>query len=129
MSDYELMMFDLAKVDHMLWVTKIDNCLSEFCPEGGNYSTLSDYTICKFGVWYYGKGMKLFGNLSSFTAIDELHKKLHALGGDIISASGNGEKERAQRLFEELTILSHQLVNLLEVAKHDASSSLKSNPP
>jgi hypothetical protein len=121
MNNYELMTFDFAKNDHMLWITKIGNCLMGSSSVGENHSAFSDYTICRFGEWYYGKGIKLFGNLSSFKALDEPHKKIHALGYDIISVFSNGEKERAQRLFEQLTSLSHQFINLLEAAKKDAS--------
>ncbi|MBF0565269.1 MAG: CZB domain-containing protein, partial [Nitrospirae bacterium] len=122
----ELLIFDLAKTDHRLWVNKVSSCL-----RGGERldpSTLTDHTLCRLGKWYYTDGRQFCGNLSSFKAIEAPHKKLHALGKDIVSIYNNGDKERAKKLLEELEILSGQIINLLEEAKKGATEIARAIP-
>ena len=67
---------------------------------------LADHTKCRFGKWYYGEGMKMCGHLPSFRTIEEPHCKIHSI-------------HLAQRLFNELESLSHEIINLLDEIKRD----------
>ncbi|MBF0590602.1 MAG: CZB domain-containing protein [Nitrospirae bacterium] len=112
----ELLVLDLAKTDHRLWVYKISSCLKG--AEHVDPAMLVDHTLCRLGKWYYTTGKALCGNLSNFKAIETPHTKLHALGKEIVSLYNKGDKQRSYELFKELEGLSSQIVRLLDETKN-----------
>lgn len=119
-KESHLLMFDLAKTDHRIFVGRIHAHL-----EGAtsiDVSKLKDHKNCKFGKWYFEEGMNLCGNLFSFKALDEPHAKVHALAKEVILASNKGEKEKAWQLFYELEKASQKMIELLEETKRACRS-------
>jgi methyl-accepting chemotaxis protein len=95
-----------------------------------------DHTGCGFGKWYYSTGMKLFGKISTFKAIEQEHKQFHevinlnidcALTGGCMTKPGKKEEfierfikaeehsEKLFKLFEQLTEEVGNSVNMEEV--------------
>ena len=55
----ELMILDLAKTDHRIFIGKISSCL-----KGGekiDTSKLPDHHTCRFGKWYDSDGQRMCG--------------------------------------------------------------------
>ncbi|MBI5233328.1 MAG: CZB domain-containing protein [Deltaproteobacteria bacterium] len=112
----QLLVFDLAKTDVQLFVSKIAAGIK------GNtnldYSVLADHHACNFGKWY-DKGRVAFGNESSFIHINSPHEKLHRLAKEIGEAYNSGNKDKAMTLFREMELVSRQIVVLLDEMKKE----------
>jgi methyl-accepting chemotaxis protein len=113
----ELMILDLAKTDHRVFVGKIGACLKG--DASVDPSQLPDHHNCRFGKWYFGEGMQMCGNLPSFRAIDEPHARIHALAKEAVSACNSGDKIKAERLYKEMENISDQIGSLLDGIKRE----------
>jgi methyl-accepting chemotaxis protein len=113
----ELMILDIAKTDHRVFVGKIASCLK------GDLmldpSQLPDHHNCRFGKWYFGEGMQMCGSLSSFKAVDGPHARIHALAKEAVSAHNSGDKLKAERLYKEIENISDQIGSLLDGVKRE----------
>ena len=113
----ELMILDLAKTDHRIFVGKISSCL-----KGGekvDASKLPDHHTCRFGKWYDSDGQSLCGGVPSFRAIENPHAKIHALAKEALLACQMGDKEKAKRLYSEIEDLSEKIASLIDALKSD----------
>jgi methyl-accepting chemotaxis protein len=113
----ELMILDLAKTDHRVFVGKIGACLKG--DASVDPSQLPDHHNCRFGKWYFGEGMQMCGNLSSFKALDEPHARIHAMAKEAVSACNSGDKIKAERIYKEMEDLSDQIGSLLDGIKRE----------
>ncbi|MDI6728800.1 MAG: methyl-accepting chemotaxis protein [Thermodesulfovibrionales bacterium] len=113
----ELMILDVAKTDHRVFVGKIGACLKGDTTL--DPSQLPDHHNCRFGKWYFGEGMQMCGNLSSFKAVDEPHAKIHALAKEAVSACNSGDRLKAERIYKEMENLSDQIGSLLDGIKRE----------
>jgi methyl-accepting chemotaxis protein len=113
----ELMILDLAKTDHRIFMGKIGACLKGDTTL--DPSQLADHHNCRFGKWYFGEGMQMCGNLPSFRAIDEPHARIHALAKEAVSACNAGDKAKAERLYKEMENISDQIASLLDGIKRE----------
>ncbi|MCI4627120.1 MAG: methyl-accepting chemotaxis protein, partial [Candidatus Magnetoovum sp. WYHC-5] len=119
----ELLIFDLAKTDHRLWINRIASCV-----KGGEHiatNTLSDHTLCRLGNWYYSEGKELYGHIQNFRNIEQPHKKLHALGIEAVSMYNKGNVQRARELYAELEAVSKQIIANLEELKNYIANQKK----
>nr|ADI87670.1 methyl-accepting chemotaxis sensory transducer [uncultured Nitrospirae bacterium MY2-1F] len=126
-KDSDMLTLDLTMTDHRMWVNKI-----LFCIKGGGYidpKTLLDHTACRLGQWYYTDGKELCGHMSSFSAMELPHKRLHALGKEIVSVYNTGNEQRAKEMFEELEKLSKEVIAALKETKENLAGRLASNSP
>ncbi|RJQ13664.1 MAG: HAMP domain-containing protein [Nitrospiraceae bacterium] len=114
----ELMMLDVAKTAHRLFVSRVGECLK------GNMtldtSHLPDHSNCRFGKWYSGEGMKMCGSLPSFKAIDGPHWKIHALAKEAVSAYNSGDRNGAKNIYEDMKAVSSRIGSLLDEIKREA---------
>jgi len=113
----ELMILDIAKSDHRVFVGKIASCLkgdTKLDP-----SQLPDHHNCRFGKWYFGEGMQMCGNLSSFKSVDEPHAKIHSMAKEAVSACNSGDKMKAERIYNEMEDISDQIGSLLDGIKRE----------
>ncbi|WP_444550854.1 CZB domain-containing protein [Candidatus Magnetomonas plexicatena] len=118
----ELLILDLAMTDHRLWVNRIS-----FCIKGGEHidpNTLLDHTMCRLGKWYYSDGKELCGQMHCFGNMEQPHKKLHALGKEIVSVYNSGNSIRAHQMFVELENLSKSIIAALQETKQNLSTHL-----
>jgi methyl-accepting chemotaxis protein len=115
----ELLILDLAMTDHRLWVNRIS-----FCIKGGEHidpGTLSDHTMCRLGKWYYSEGRDLCGQMHSFNNMEHPHKRLHALGREIVSVYNSGNTQRAKDMYVELEGISKGIIAALKETKENLS--------
>jgi methyl-accepting chemotaxis protein len=113
----ELMILDLAKTDHRVFVGKIGSCLS-----GDSVldpSKLPDHHSCRFGKWYDTEGVRRCGSLPSYKSIDGPHEKIHVMAKEAVAACNAGDKEKARRLYHEMENISDQIVSLLDGIKRE----------
>jgi methyl-accepting chemotaxis protein len=113
----ELMILDLAKTDHRVFVGKVNSHLKG--DMSLDPSQLPDHHDCRFGKWYFGEGMQMCGNLPSFRAIDEPHAKIHAMAKEAVSAYNAGDRSKAERLYREMESISDEIGSLLDGIKRE----------
>ncbi|MBF0557520.1 MAG: CZB domain-containing protein [Nitrospirae bacterium] len=113
----ELMILDIAKTDHRVFVGKVGSCLKGDTTL--DPAKLPDHHTCRFGKWYDTEGREKCGNLPSFKAILTPHDRIHALAKEAIAAFNSGNKEKATGLYNEMEDLSEQIVSLLDGVKRE----------
>jgi methyl-accepting chemotaxis protein len=80
-------------------------------------STIPDHTKCKLGRWYYSEGIKVFGKSPVFRELEDVHKKIHSLGMEILSSYERGDVKRAFEIFPRLEETSQEVLRLLDELK------------
>ena len=71
---------NISKLDHMIF--KFGAYTSAF--EGKAAKEITDHHSCNFGKWYQGEGKQVFGHHSSFSRIDQPHKKVHDYVAEVL---------------------------------------------
>jgi len=113
-------MLEIAKTDHRNFVGKVDACLrGEVQLEAAK---LPDHHSCRFGKWYDKDGHDLCGSLPSYALITPPHERFHMLAKEALQAHYSGDMSRAQKIHDEMSVLSHQIVDLLEKVKNECSA-------
>jgi len=108
----KLMILDLAKTDHRLFMEKIGSSLhngTRLDP-----AQLPDHHACRFGKWYDGEGKNVCGNVPSFSTIDSPHAKIHAMAKAAVAASNAGDNIKAEQIYREMEEVSGRIANLLD---------------
>ncbi|MBF0565267.1 MAG: CZB domain-containing protein [Nitrospirae bacterium] len=121
-KDNTLILFDLAKNDHRVWVSRIASFLENM--EEIDADKLADHRSCRLGKWYYSEGIKICGELQSFRSMEVPHAKIHSLGKDIVIAHKAGNKERAQNLYNEMVNISGEIIHLLDKTKEELREAM-----
>ncbi|WP_052263280.1 methyl-accepting chemotaxis protein [Geobacter pickeringii] len=114
-----LLMLELAKTDHRIFVNKLGSCLN-----GGkkiDVGQIPDHHTCRFGTWYDGEGKTLCGAAPSFRAIDAPHERIHALAREAATACNSGDKARAGKIYEEMEEISGTIVTLLDHIRNECT--------
>jgi methyl-accepting chemotaxis protein len=106
---------DLAKTDHRVWVARVYGHILGLLKL--DLSTIPDHTKCKLGRWYYSEGIKVFGKSPVFRELEDVHKKIHSLGIEILSSYERGDAKRAFELFPRLEETSQEVLRLLDELK------------
>ncbi|KJU84734.1 methyl-accepting chemotaxis sensory transducer [Candidatus Magnetobacterium bavaricum] len=117
------LLLELAKTDHRLWVNKVSYHIS-----GGDRldsTKLADHTMCRLGKWYYTDGKKCCDAFEAFRAIEEPHRRLHALGKEIVVTYDKGEVQRAQQMFNDLEKMSVVIISNLEGVRQTLGGEVK----
>jgi methyl-accepting chemotaxis protein len=113
----KLLILDLARTDHRLFVSRIHAHLKG--EQTVDLATLPDHHSCRFGKWYDGEGKELCGAMADFRAIDAPHQRVHAIGKAVVAAAAAGDKAKAEQQFAELEALSEQIVGHLDSLKKE----------
>ncbi len=113
-----LIMCDTARLDHRMFVAKINSHLKGAMTLDA--SKLPDHHTCRFGKWYDTLGKEICGDLPSYKALNGPHERIHALAKDAVSAYSSGDRERAARIYEDIETLSAQVTDLLENIKRES---------
>jgi methyl-accepting chemotaxis protein len=106
-----LFILELAKMDHAEWVERLASHIRDEIKL--DVESLTDHTTCRLGKWYYGDGMDQCGELPSFKALEEPHKKIHSLGKDVVLAHDAGGNDKAREIFRQVDIVSKQITACL----------------
>ena len=104
--------FEKAKSAHLAWRARVRNFLD------GKGSLQAQEVVshreCVLGKWYYGEGLRKYGNLSEMRKIEAPHERLHALIGEIIDCQHHHDDAGAEQRFGELATLSNEIVGQLD---------------
>lgn len=112
-------MLEIAKTDHRNFVGRVDACLrGELQIDAAK---LPDHHTCRFGLWYDKDGHDLCGKLPSYALITPPHERFHKLAKEALQAHHGGDTARAQKIHDEMDVLSHQIVDLLSKVKNECS--------
>jgi len=115
-----LMMLDIAKTDHRIFVNKLGSCV-----RGGkkiDAAQLPDHHNCRFGKWYDTEGKSMCGHTPSFRAIDAPHERIHQLAREAAAACNGDDKQKATKIYNEMEQISDQIVHLLDAIKSECSN-------
>ncbi|MDA8085025.1 MAG: methyl-accepting chemotaxis protein [Nitrospiraceae bacterium] len=115
----ELMILDVAKADHRIFVGNIASCLSG--DKTIDPSTLPNHQSCRFGKWYFGEGMTKCSHSQSFQSVNDPHEKIHRFAKDAVVAYNAGDKSTAERLYSEMEDLSNSISSILDGIKRECS--------
>ncbi|MFN3338000.1 MAG: CZB domain-containing protein, partial [Thermomicrobium sp.] len=110
LSDAQLLL--VAKADHLLWVQRLLAMLhgrEQLQPE-----QVADWTVCRLGRWYYGRGRERYGTSSIFRSLEAPHQRLHQTAAEAVRAWNRGDRERARELVEAVRRISGEIVELLD---------------
>jgi methyl-accepting chemotaxis protein len=123
----QLISLEFAKNDHRGWVKLVKSHLSgETKLDPAKFHT---HHNCRLGLWYYGEGRGICGDLPSFKQLEGPHVKVHQLGRDAVSLYDEGKKDEAWRLYEELKEISRQVIEHIDATikshEHRAGGYLK----
>jgi len=105
----------VAKADHLLWVQRLLAMLhgrEQLQPE-----QVADWTVCRLGRWYYGRGRERYGTSSVFRQLEAPHQRLHQTAAEAVRAWNRGDRERARELVEEVRRISGEIVSLLDTLR------------
>lgn len=113
----ELMILDLARTDHRVFVNKVGACLKGDATL--DPSQMPDHRTCRFGKWYLGEGKQMCGNLQSFKEVDGPHERIHALAKEVVAACNSGDTSKAERIYKEMENISETIGSLLDGIKRE----------
>lgn len=105
----------MAKSAHQAWRVRIRSFLdgqSSLDP-----SQATSHRDCDLGVWYTGTGQQ-FAHLQQFKELDRPHEQMHQLIRKIIEAKQQGREAEAERMYEDIELLSEQIIGLLDQLIH-----------
>ncbi|MBN1910155.1 MAG: Cache 3/Cache 2 fusion domain-containing protein [Pirellulales bacterium] len=106
------------KAAHGQWAVKLANLLA-----GKVSFTVADVAShhdCAFGKWYFGDGMKKFGNLTTFKDIDPAHAAVHDLAKKITQLYHDGNRHAAVEELSNLRKATHHIFELLDKLEEEA---------
>ncbi|MBF0186730.1 MAG: CZB domain-containing protein [Magnetococcales bacterium] len=97
----------LVKRSQLNWQADLENALRK-----KTILTVSDMKSvreCELGLWYFGEGSQLFGELELFKQMGRTHEKMHTIAEAIVTFVNEGNQTDAQ---EQMTLLNHERVTL-----------------
>jgi methyl-accepting chemotaxis protein len=118
------LIFDLAKTDHRIFVDKVGACLNNDVTL--DPASLPTHETCRLGKWYEGEGRQRCGTSPLYAALNAPHTRIHALAKDAVAAHLAGDAAKADRLYQEMAGVSHDIAELLDRLKHECASSRSS---
>ncbi len=108
---------DLAKTDHMHYVKNLEDVL-ENRKDAGRWKEV-DHRNCRFGKWYISEGIKEYGEMPAFKAVDDPHRKVHDYANQAIKAYQSGDRDRAEKLMNQSVQASHDVIEDLDKLKNE----------
>jgi len=111
----------LAQLDHIQWRRELLRAVVQSAcfgdnPHQHNLTEIPemDHRECGLGKWFFGPGQE-FADSDEFRKLDDVHRKLHAVGTALVDASRSGASlERLTRLMQELSKTSVEVIWLLQ---------------
>ena len=100
--------------DHSAYITDV----AKLC-EGYENITLSDYTTCNFGRWFYSqeafKQLKQYGPevIAMLEDIEDLHKNVHMIAFEIVRLNKENRRNEIFEKFSELAEAANKLITQL----------------
>lgn len=98
-SDFPLL---ISHSDHFSVINRLINAVYEYHENGSEVFDLLSHNECRLGKWYYNVGIKKYGHLSCYKALEKPHRLAHYLGEEIIQLCIDGKQAEAIELIPEL---------------------------
>lgn len=116
--------FSEIKSAHLAWKTKVRAYLN------GDTSALTkevacSHHACALGKWYDNEGKRKYGDMRSFNALNAPHAQLHSVIKEVLDAYEQGERSTAERLYEKIEPLSHQVVSHIEQLEREINTEIR----
>lgn len=112
-----MLILDIAKSDHVLFVNRIERCLEG--KESIQPNSLADHTSCRFGQWYFSAGKELCSRAPSFKTVNAPHERIHRLAREAVALRNAGNLVQAEQVMQEIEDLSGEIVHLLDNVKSE----------
>jgi len=114
-AEWDLKVFPLLVAQHDVreWVENVINPIED-ATLPIEKAKLNEESKCRFGVWYHSDGLKRYGHLPSFEAIDPVHRRLHKTGDDIIQLYKGHHRQDAKAKCAELYEIENTLLLMLD---------------
>jgi len=117
------------KIQHILFKS---NAYSAVVSANVTKELKQDYKGCGFGLWYYGVGNELFGQNSSYKAMEVHHVAFHELINENLDSALAGHsltdketKEKLLRRFDKAEGHSNELFNLMDKLSQEVGGSVE----
>jgi len=117
----DLVVLELVEADHLVWVDRLGAHLRKEISL--DPAQVGDHKTCRVGRWYYGEGKEMFGSLKGFASLEELHRKIHAAGRDVVLNFDSGEEQRARALHNEVLEISKSILRSIKEIKKESQSA------
>lgn len=79
---------------------------------------LVDAEACRFGLWYDGEGMRKYGHLAGYAAIDVIHRRIHQVVQQVLRLRDAGDLEGARLVCAELSLDKEEMLDKLNQLQH-----------
>ncbi len=104
--------FGKAKAAHLAWKVKLRGFL-DGREALSREEAVSDHD-CVFGRWYFGEGLKRYGDLPEMRQIEQPHRELHELIRRIVELKHAGEAQQAEEAYHKVQPLSEHIVQMID---------------
>jgi len=111
-----------AKVEHQSLVVQLIHAVKE--GQAVPKKCLADPHDCSFGIWYHGRGAKLYRNHPDFVQINAPHQRVHELAKEIDNHMRNARIEQAKILLEDLLIQRDAVLKALDGLETEVAQSI-----
>lgn len=111
----------------MRWVDRLKDMLAgkiTLTPD-----QVSSSNQCILGKWYNARGRQDFGHLPEFNKLGEAHDRLHTLVPQVVTEHNAGNSRVAEAKVNEVKVVSHQIVSLLDAIEHGYVGQNSSGAP
>jgi methyl-accepting chemotaxis protein len=110
---FDCMLLNIAKSDHLLWITRAMGVLSK--KEGSlKSSELADHHQCRLGKWYDTIGKDKYGDYKEFIELGNIHPKVHETGKALVDAVNSKRLDEANVLALKLVEYKGQVIGTLD---------------
>jgi diguanylate cyclase (GGDEF)-like protein/PAS domain S-box-containing protein len=107
-SDFQLV---LAEANHRHWVDRVIACSHG---QPAEEPLAMDYRQCRFGQWYYGKGMTRYGKRKDYLALGDRHREIHELAERLRALAKTDRVEERDAVERKLYASRERLVERLK---------------
>jgi methyl-accepting chemotaxis protein len=114
---------DRAKTAHIAWRVRLRSFLDGRASLSESQA-VSDHD-CAFGKWYFGDGLKTFGQLREMQEIKGPHAEMHGLIKRIIELKNSGKIAEAEADYTRVEPLSARIVELIDGIKGHVEADIK----
>ena len=119
---FDCMLLNIVKADHLLWVTRVLNALSDK-KISLNSGELTDHHQCRLGKWYDGEGQAKYGDYKEFIELGQIHPKVHETGKALTDALNAKDLDKTNNLADKLIDYKNQVIKTLD----DLNNKVKAN--
>ena len=103
--------FAAIRFKHLQWKSRLRGFIEGDTTISAS-EAVSDHE-CALGQWYFGEGMRNFGDMEAMQEIEEPHRRMHQLVERIIALVHEGDTSGARELLGQLAPESERVVDLL----------------